>query len=334
MRNISKFMLQVIAIILSTAPMLSPTIANSTEILILKPHVQVQKDFVTLGDLFTNATGYQRNKPLFRSPNLGRQGTVSIEHLIAAAKRMDFTFETPLNQKEITVSRPARIIKAATIEKQIRNELGKQLHITSDQIISLSFTTPLTDKMVPLNQVGKLILNSFTYDKYQKSFQATLSPSDQNSASHTLKISGKASIKISRPVLTHAIKRGDKISTSDIEYKSFDPFRVPRDIVTMSSKIIGLTSTKNLRTGSFLRTSDLETPKMITKNQLVTVLFKKAGLIVKTQGKALDGGAKGEAISVMNVHSKRIVHGIIQSPGLVIIQTIDLSTFKQTAQLN
>lgn len=336
MSKISKFMshMIVIAITLSTGPMFYPTIANSAEILILKSRVQVQKKYVTLGDIFTNATGYQRNKPLFRSPELGSQGTVSIELLIAAAKRMDFTFETPINQKEITVSRPARTIKATSIEKQILNELGKQLHKTPDQIINLSFTTPLTDKMVPLNQVGKLTLINFAYDKFQKSFRATLSLTGQNNAGQNLTFSGKASIKISRPVLAHAIKRGDKISASDIEYKSFDPFRIPRDIVTTSSKIIGLTSTKNLRTGSFLRTSNLETPKMITKNQLVTVLFKKAGLIVKTQGKALDGGAKGEAISVMNVHSKRIVHGIIQSPGLVVIQTVDLSAFKQTAQLN
>lgn len=323
----------IIILSLSASLTLLPGIGNSTEILTIKPHATVHSDIVTLGDLFTNVKS-QAAVPLFKSPPLGRQGKVSITHLIDAAERLGFTFNTPLNLKEITVSRPARTIKVANFEQQLQYELAKHLQKKSDQNITLIYATPLSDQKIPLHFSGELKLKKFTYNKSLKKFRAIFTPSDATSNTYHRLISGTASLTITRPVLAHALKRGETISKSDLIYKEFNPYRVPKNSLVEAEKIYGQTLTKNLRSGSFLKDVDIETPKIIKKNQLVTLIYKKSGLSLKTQGKAIDDGGLNESIAIMNIHSKRIVHGIVKSPGVVVIQNINTNIYQKTAHLN
>ena len=306
---------------------------QASEILTLKTHIEVQADTVTLADLFPNAKRY-RSTPLFKSPPLGRQGTVGLEQLIAVAARYDFTFDTPLNLKNITVSRPARTIKQQVFEKLLRAKINKQDEgERDDKITILTYDTPLKDQMVPLHLSGKVKIQSFTFNKISKTFIAEFLPTDTFSQNHSRTLSGKVSFAYKRPILARPIKRGEKITQSDIQIKTFKHYQVPRNALKNNTKIVGLLATKNLKTGSFLKPSDLETPKMIQKNQLVTLIFKKSNLSLKTQGKAMADGSLNDTIAVMNINSKRTVHGIIKAPGIVMIQNTIDPKLQQTAHL-
>ncbi len=307
--------------------------AQATEILTLKTHIEVHADTVTLADLFPDAKRY-RSTPLFKSPPLGRQGTVGLEHLIAAAARYDFTFDTPLHLKNITVSRPARTIKQEVFETLVKEKIDKHdVSKNSDKIITLTFDTPLKDQLLPLHLSGKIKLNSFIFNKVSKTFRAKVSPLDGLSEKYALTLSGKVSFSYKRPVLTRPIKRGEKITQSDVQMKTFKQYQVPRNVLKISAKIVGLTATKNLKTGAFIKASDIETPKMIQKNQLVTLIFKKSNLSLKTQGKAMAHGALNDTVAVMNINSKRTVHGIVKAPGVVVIQNALDPKLQQTAHL-
>ena len=163
----------------------------ATEILTLKTHIEVQAETVTLADLFPNAKRY-RSTPLFKSPPLGRQGTVGLEHLIGAAARYDFTFDTPLNLKNITVSRPARTIKQEVFETLLREKMKQHDHGgKSDNILTFSYDTPLTDQMVPLHLSGQVKLESFTFNKVYKTFRAKFSPINAPSRKYDRTLRGK-----------------------------------------------------------------------------------------------------------------------------------------------
>ncbi len=305
----------------------------ATEILTLKTHIEVQAETVTLADLFPNAKRY-RSTPLFKSPPLGRQGTVGLEHLIGAAARYDFTFDTPLNLKNITVSRPARTIKQEVFETLLREKMKQHDHGgKSDNILTFSYDTPLTDQMVPLHLSGQVKLESFTFNKVYKTFRAKFSPINAPSRKYDRTLRGKVDFVYKRPVLTRPIKRGEKIAQSDLQMKTFKHYQVPRNALKKDIKIIGLTATKNLKSGSFIKSSDIETPKMIQKNQLVTLIFKKSNLSLKTQGKAMAEGTLNDTIAVMNISSKRTVHGIVKAPGVVVIQNTIDPKIQQTAHL-
>lgn len=307
---------------------------KATQILKLKPSIEVHGDIVRLSDLFPNAVE-DRDKPLFKSPDLGRQGTVAIEHLIDAASRYGFTFDTPLNMKEITVSRPARTIKADRFETHLHKQLNKLIDTAPDQNLSFNFSSPLTNQMVPLHLSGQLKLLNFSYNKVNKKFHAEFAPKDALTNRFNRTINGTTSITYKRPILKRAIQVGEAITKSDLEYKNFSRFQLSKNSLKNTNNIIGKIATKALKAGNFIKVQDLEIARLIKKNELVTIIFRRSGLSLKTQGKAMADGSLNETIAVMNLQSKRMVNGVIKSAGIVMIQNTTIPpAFQKTAQLN
>ena len=319
-----------------------PTSAFSAEVLKLKTNIEVQKDIVTLGDIFENISRY-RSEPVFKSPALGRQGTVRIERLIEAAERYDFTFDTPLNLEKIKISRPAREIKAEQIRTMILKKIEKEIDFTKSNTLNqfketetkLTFNSPLTALMVPLSYSGEVKLRSFTYNRFRNTFKVVIEPVEAENKTLRKIISGKAQTVVLHPVLKRGVKKGEIISKSDIETVEFSPRRVPRNAVQNKKQLIGMIASKTLRAGSFVRSSDIEKRNLIKKDQLVTLVLEKPGLSLKTQGKAVTSAGLNETISIMNIQSKRVINGIVKAPGLVMVQSISHEIKPlTTAQLN
>ncbi len=312
----------------------SATDQNLTvEVLKLKTNVEVHKDVVTLGDIFENITRY-KSEPVFKSPPLGRAGTVRIERLIEAAETYNFTFETPTKLRKITISRPARTIKAETIKKLLIEKLSKHNPLRNGGKYQLAFKNMPDGIILPLSYSGKLKLKKFSYDKLQNSFRAHFLPIEARGREYQKIITGSAVEVVKRPVIKREIRRGDKISASDIEIRTFRPNRIPKNSLRNSTEIIGMTAAQNLRIGSFIKSADINTPVLIKKNQLVTLILERPGMSLKTQGKAMEDAGLNETISVMNIHSKRIVHGIALASGVVKIQHFENKIkLQKTAQL-
>ena len=53
----------------------------------------------------------------------------------------------------------------------------------------------------------------------------------------------------------------------------------------------------------------------------MTLVYEAPGMVLTIRGKANDGGAEGDVISVLNEQSKRVVQGMIIGPGRVAITT-------------
>ena len=56
---------------------------------------------------------------------------------------------------------------------------------------------------------------------------------------------------------------------------------------------------------------------LVLRNETVTLVYEAPGMVLTIRGKANDGGAEGDVISVLNEQSKRVVQGMIVGPGRV-----------------
>jgi flagella basal body P-ring formation protein FlgA len=56
---------------------------------------------------------------------------------------------------------------------------------------------------------------------------------------------------------------------------------------------------------------------LVERNQIVVLIYRSAGLTISTEGRALDRGAEGDRIKVMNLTSKSTVTGVIGPGGVV-----------------
>lgn len=62
---------------------------------------------------------------------------------------------------------------------------------------------------------------------------------------------------------------------------------------------------------------DLAAPALIKRNQKVSIIFQSHGLMISTDGRALERGAAGDLIHVMNLSSRLTVTGLIGPDGSV-----------------
>jgi flagella basal body P-ring formation protein FlgA len=61
-------------------------------------------------------------------------------------------------------------------------------------------------------------------------------------------------------------------------------------------------------------------PDLVQRSEAVTLVYEVPGIVLTLRGKAIDSGAEGDTISVMNEQTKRIVQGTIVGPGRVAIR--------------
>jgi flagella basal body P-ring formation protein FlgA len=71
-----------------------------------------------------------------------------------------------------------------------------------------------------------------------------------------------------------------------------------------------------------LHVADLAKADLVHRNQSVTLIYRTSGLCLTTRGKALDNGAEGDVVTVMNLLSKRSLSGTVSGRGQVSITPV------------
>lgn len=89
--------------------------------------------------------------------------------------------------------------------------------------------------------------------------------------------------------------------------------------VSDPSSIVGLEARVTLYAGRPIRLSDVGPAALVERNQIVNLEFSKGTLRLSAEGRALDRGAVGERIRVMNLGSRATVAGTISETGSVIV---------------
>lgn len=81
--------------------------------------------------------------------------------------------------------------------------------------------------------------------------------------------------------------------------------------------VIGLEAKYALYPGRAVMRGALTRPALIERNQYVAIIYEMGGLRIVTDGRALDRGAAGERIRVMNMSSRATLFGTITPKGTI-----------------
>lgn len=114
-------------------------------------------------------------------------------------------------------------------------------------------------------------------------------------------------------VATDVIRAGDRISDSNSEAK--DGY-VTDDDATMWGREVRRT----VYAGQAIKASNTRSPRLVTRNQAVTVRYIAGGLEITMMGRAMADGSVGDNISVMNTQSREMVHGTVTANGWILAQ--------------
>jgi flagella basal body P-ring formation protein FlgA len=104
---------------------------------------------------------------------------------------------------------------------------------------------------------------------------------------------------------------GEVIGESDVELLPIRADRLDRNAATSPAQLVGMTPARGLRAGRAVKVSEVHAPLLVSKGALVTMTVNAPGLTLTATGRALDDGADGEIVRVLNVQSKRTVEGVV-----------------------
>ncbi len=115
------------------------------------------------------------------------------------------------------------------------------------------------------------------------------------------------------------LRRGAVIAHGDIRL-------VERDLSTLrepfleAGSLVGKKVRRALRAGDILHKGLVDTPPVVRRGSMVTMMLRSGGLLLTAQGRARDNGITGETIRVRNSASKKEILCRVAGPGTVEVE--------------
>jgi flagella basal body P-ring formation protein FlgA len=285
---------------------------------LLKAEAVVTGDLVRIGDLVANA-GIVAGEPIFRSPDLGMTGSVPAQAVVEAVRAHALVGLDTAGLAEVKVTRAARTIPAEAIEQEVARALSEQYQLGPVKDITVTFDRPLRAMYVSPSAIGEPRVSHLTYDARSRRFDAEVEVPIGAGNRGTLRLGGRAQATVEVVVVARAVERGAVIRDSDIDIERRPRAEVGRDTIRDRDRVVGLAARDNLQPGRALRSIDLTRPEIVQRNELVTLTYEMPGITLTVRGKALEGGAEGDVVSVSNEQSKRVLQGVVVAPGRVAV---------------
>jgi len=200
----------------------------------------------------------------------------------------------------------ARIVAALTA----RHNVGKA------ESLKISFDREVRPIELTMAQ-GEPTLTRFSYDSFSRRFDVTFEL--PGNARAQWRYTGSAVETIEAAVPTRALARGDVIKVGDIVIERRPKNEFSSEPPALAAAVVGQAARRVVRAGQPLRNADLMKPEIVQKNDTVMIYYEVPGIMLTMRGKALESGAEGDLVSVLNVNSKRTIQGVVTGPGRVTV---------------
>jgi len=222
--------------------------------------------------------------------------------------------------KEVQVTRLARTIANKDLENAVASALDHRFGLGDAANITVNFDRGISDMRLDASNTGALQPVATRYDARGGRFDITFEINNDSTVAATkLRLTGIAIETIEVAVLTRDIDRTETLKSSDVALE-----RRPRAEVTgeaaLRDRAVGMQLRRPMRAGMPIRVADLAKPEFVSRDQSVTVIYQVPGIYLTTRGKAIESGAEGDTVSVLNLQTKRTLTGVVTGRGQVTVQ--------------
>jgi flagella basal body P-ring formation protein FlgA len=313
-----------------TAGTVSPSAAAEQAMVLSqsRDQVSINDDVVRLGDLFTN-TGAKARLVVDRAPGLGRRTIYDVRKLAAIAQGHNLYWQAKSWQERVVVERESQTIGQTDILRVVHAALEEKGLDGKWEIDLVSRNLSIT---LPVNKAATLAVETLRLNRRSRQFTAVVSAPAGEAAAQRLTVSGKVHRLVDVPVLNRRMAHGDVIRRTDLNWISMRADRLGRDSITESAHIVGQTPKRMLAADRPVRAGDVELPMVVSKGGIVTMVLATPHMILTSKGRAMEKGAKGDTIKVMNLKSKTVIEGEITGVGRVLVTTAILTPLGPTAR--
>lgn len=278
----------------------APAVAAELRII---PNVVVDGDVVTLEDLFGDI-GDAGDTLVAYAPAPGKRLAIPVASIHRLVRGLGLDWKPLRGLRSVTVNRTGRQVPAFEIEAVILDALAAES--TSDGL-RIKLINRNRAFYVAKHAAINLEIENLSYDARTGRFVASLIAAPGTPDEVRAEYSGRAIEIVELPVLNKPVKKGEVIGEGDIEWLEWQVRRVPRDAITDLADLVGMAARRSLRPASPLRARDVGEPIVVAKGSAVRLVYRIPSMVLTVGGRALEDGAMGSVIRVLNSHSKIVV---------------------------
>lgn len=305
-------------IILALCLLLAISYPGNASSITLKQDTIVSDNTLRLGDIF-HGLPHSADKVLGYSPRPGQDMVLNARTLLRISLAMDLPWKPQSSSDYVTIRRAATIIDREMIEEVLKVELAEAGLSGSYELV---LPVEKSEIVLPASEPGTMEITNVKIHRKNNWFEAEVVAPSKDNPIHRSRISGTYEMLVDVPVLTSPLRAGTIIGHRDIEIIQMPERYLSPDTLVEAQNLIGTTPRRMISAGQPVKATEIQEPKVVERGEYVTVKFNQGSLQLTTRAKALENGARGDTIRVLNVNSNKTLEGIVTAS-----KEVTLSTF-------
>lgn len=276
--------------------------------------IMVHSQNIKLGDVFEGAIE-NADFVLAPAPRPGEELVWNAPTLLRIATAFNLPWR-PKSEDRISIRRAATLVDADTVRAVLRDHLST---LNNRDSFNLSLSTTIPEIIVPSLDMPQIQVADFNMPASGGPFSAIIKVGTGKDKSQTVTLRGMAERMVHVPVLKRSIKNGNIINAADIEWVTYAATSVPRHALLDTDTMIGATPRRLITAGNVIKADDLEMPKMVSRGDVVMMVYQKDGMYLTAKGRALEDGLSGQTIKVSNMGSNRQIQARVTANNQVTV---------------
>ncbi len=297
--------------------------ARTPSLVSIKPTVRLSEDMVRLGDLFSGLTPDLAERPLIYAPTPGKKLVLDARYLMRVARAYRINWRPLSAADRIIVERASNPIEIEELVNLVASGLAQdgiegELEVVLDQ---RDLVIHLPSHLAPYPQLERL-----EADPRTGRFVADVVAPPEHPESRRFSVSGRFHRLIPVPVLNRTVGTDEIIRGSDVDWIEMREDEVNRTVAVDLESVMGKTPRRPMRPHIPIRMGDLKEPELVRRKGPVIITFRSGNLELTARATALQSGAKGDIVRVMNMDSRKVIQAVVVGENAVEIINVDPAT--------
>lgn len=284
----------------------------------LKPGATLDADTVRLTDLFDGVPS-SADAVVLRAPSPGRRYVLDAAWLQEAARVHGLPWRPVSRFDRIVVERIGRVIPAAEIATALKEAIQRE---GGTENLQLEFSGRAPEMAIAIQAPPTLDIQSLSFERASGRFSALLVAGASHPSAQRIAVAGRAIQTRAIPVLRRPVISGEIIRANDVQMSELRVDALKRDAILEASDLIGRSARRGLRAGEAVREADVRPPVLVARNGVVLITLRVGGMSLTAQGRAVDEGARGDMIRVVNLQTRKTIEAQVIGPDTVAVSMI------------
>lgn len=271
----------------------------------LRPQTTLGTPVVRLADLFDDA-GTEADRVLGPAPPPGARIVVEARQLAAIARQFGVDWRPVSGAERIVLDRPGRMLPREDVLTALRAALPALAEGSEADLELQAYPAPLlppdSHPQVSIEQIDQETGGRFT---------AQVAVLAEGIDIQRFRLAGTVVQMVELPVPVRRLLPGTLIQPDDLRLTRIRSTLIRGDVVQSVAQAIGQSVRTAVMPGQPLPAADLTRPLAVAKGANVIMQLNAPGLQLLGQGRALDQGAIGDRIMVLNPASRAVMEAEI-----------------------